>query len=288
MPESVRAFWKGSEKADMVGNDECRMANDEGFGNALDLLLLPLPGRAAAALDVLAQGGGEFVEDLGSFFDDVGLLLGVGFEVVEFEGAEGVVLHEFVVATDEGFVAFATVGGAAFAAGEVEVARGGEGLAFEDRDEADGVEIRGGLGTGEFEESGEEIEVQALIVGAGAGLDLGGPADHEGDAEAAVVVVLLTAAPRGVGLAVGEGAAVVGGEDDDGVVLLTGVFEGCEEASDAIVEVFDEGDIGGAFVIEVRGASFDFGEPFGGGFDGEVGGVVGEVEEEGLVFCFGA
>jgi hypothetical protein len=52
MPDSVRAFWKGSEKADMVWNDECRMANDEGFGNMIDAL-----GESRGREKLMAGGG---------------------------------------------------------------------------------------------------------------------------------------------------------------------------------------------------------------------------------------
>lgn len=114
------------------------------------------------ASEVLA----EFAENFGGFSGDVGGLLGIGLEVVEFQRAEGIVLHELPVATDQGFVVFASIGCAAFTSDEIEVARGGDGLALEDGDEADGIKLGRGRASGELEKGGEEIKIEALVVAA--------------------------------------------------------------------------------------------------------------------------
>lgn len=127
---------------------------------------MALPGSGAAALDVASEGLAEFAENFGGFSGDVGGLLGIAFEVIEFQRAEGIVLRELPVATDEGFVVFAAIGCAAFTSDEIEVARCGDRLAFEERDEADGIKLGRGRASGELEEGGEEVEVEALVVAA--------------------------------------------------------------------------------------------------------------------------
>ena len=154
--------------------------------------------------------------------------------------------------------------------------------AFEDRHEAHGIEFGRRLGSSEFEEAGEEIEVEALVITAAAGLDLRRPAHHERHAKAAIVVILLSSTPGIVVLGVWHGATVVGAEDDDGILLQPGVFEHIEHLADVVIEMLDEGHIHRPLLIELRRTLFDFGQPFGGRLDGKVRCIVGEVEEEGL------
>jgi hypothetical protein len=125
-----------------------------------------LPRRGTAHLNVHAQSGGEFFEDLGGLAHEIVFLLGIVLEVVEFQRAVRRVLHELPVTTDEGLVAFAAVGRAAFAANEVEIARRINAAAVQNGDEADRIDIRRGFGTCEFKEGGEDVEVQPGVVAA--------------------------------------------------------------------------------------------------------------------------
>jgi len=77
-------------------------------------------------------------------------------------------------------------------------------------------------------------------------------------------------------------SAIVGDEDCEGVLPLAGFFEGGDDLADAVVHVLNEGDEFGAFFGDAFFAGLHFGEPIGGGLDGGVGRVIGEVEEEGL------
>lgn len=126
-------------------------------------------------------------------------------------------------------------------------------------------------------EGGEEVHGADEFVAGSCGGDFAWPADDEGDAGAAFEGAPFFAAE---GFAVGGFAglwAVVGGEDDDGVFFEVEFLEGGEELADTVVHFLDD-----VAVFSEGGVIF----PFGVGFDGEMGGAVGEVEEEGFVFVF--
>jgi hypothetical protein len=59
---------------------------------------------------------------------------------------------------------------------------------------------------------------------------------------------------------------------------------GVEELTDFVVHVLDEGDVGGALFVEPGFALLHFLQPILRWLDRKVGGVVGEVEEEGFLF----
>ena len=83
-------------------------------------------------------------------------------------------------------------------------------------------------------------------------------------------------------------AAVVGGENDQGVLVQAGLRKGGEDAADAVVEVLNEGDVFRPLLVHPRGALDDPGKPLRRRFDGEMRRVVGQVEEERLVFVLRA
>ena len=137
-----------------------------------------------------------------------------------------------------------------------------------------------------FKGGGEEVHGKRLKIG-GAGLDDAGPNGAGGDFDATFIHVLFFATEvSAVGTDV-DLSTVVGDEEGEGVVPLAVFLEGGDDAPDAIVHVFDEGDEFGAFVRDAGFAVFHFGEPIGGRLNGSVWGVVGEVEEEGFRVFFG-
>src|SRR5690606_35752968 len=101
-----------------------------------------------------------------------------------------------------------------------------------------------------FAGRGEDVHGQGDAVAAGAGLDVPGPHGAHGHADTAFVHVGLAAPEIAVvGAAVGL-AAVVRGEDDEGVVGLTTRLQTGHDAADAVVHVFDEGDQRGAVRVD--------------------------------------
>ena len=134
-----------------------------------------------------------------------------------------------------------------------------------------------------------------------AGFEFGGPTEEGGDADAAFVELAFLASEGVIaggelagGVVVGGvfgvvvfggAAAVVTGEDDEGVLAELGLVEGGEEAADAVVEMHDAGGVlAGDVALDGGG---DLVEPGLGFFEGEVDGGVGEVEEEVGVFFAG-
>ena len=216
----------------------------------------------------------ELVEDGRLGGAEVGGFVGVGDEVVEFEGALGDVLgDDFVLGADksgfgaeaegEGFGARASFGG-------------------EEGFEADAVEGLDEAGVGEADDvgdGGEEVD-GAGGMGGHAGFDDGGPLHDAGDAEAAFEDGAFVAAESagGVGFDFGE-AAVVAVEDDEGVVGDAEVAKFLAEGADAAVH-------GDEFAVMVCGGGVERGE--GGfvgvaGFEGGVRAAVPEDGEEGFL-----
>ncbi len=204
---------------------------------------------------------------------EVGGFVGVGDEVVEFEGASCDVLgDDFVLGTDEG-------GFGAEAEGEGFGAGGGFG--GEERFEADAVEGLDEAGVGEADDvcDGREEVDGAGGMGGDAGFDDGGPFHDAGDAEAAFKdgAFVTAEAAGGVGFDFGE-AAVVAVEDDEGVVGDAEVAEFLAEGADAAVH-------GDEFAVVIGGGGVERGE--GGfvgvaGFEGRMGAAVPEDGEEGF------
>ncbi len=154
----------------------------------------------------------------------------------------------------------------------------------EEGEEADAV-FGGVVGqgeVGEFGESGHEVGEAYGLVGYGVGGDAVWPAGDEGDAVAAFPVVAFEAAPRaGAVVSVvlahldgcGDFGAVVAGEEDEGVLGEVEALEGFEELADNVVELENE--------VAVR-AGVGFAFEIVGGKGGEVDGLGGVEEEEGL------
>lgn len=138
------------------------------------------------------------------------------------------------------------------------------------------------------EEGGEPIgEVDEGVAVAAGGAEAGGPPDEGGDADAAFEDVELCAGKAAVeaarvhGAIAGELGAVVAGEDDDRVLGEAVSGEGVEDIADAAIEAADHAvDVGDG---GCEGAAIaEGGEVFFERVKGEVGGAVGEGEEEGL------
>ena len=231
------------------------------------------------------EGGAEIAEDFGGLFGHVVLFHGVGFHVVEFLRSPGGVVDDLPVAAAEGLDGEAAVGGSTFTPNEVVVALGKLfGDAGEDRFQADAFHDLGDWEPGDVADGGGDVHADGGGGEVGSGLDLAGPAGGEGDAEAAFIHVLLLAAPWAVVGFVFEDAAVVTGEDDEGVVGKVQLVQGVEDLADAVVHVLDEGDEFGPDVGHAWLAGFDFFDPVGRWLNGVVRGVVSEIEEEGGVF----
>lgn len=230
-----------------------------------------------AGLDALIPGQEvffELVEDGGLGGAEVGGFVGVGDEVVEFEGAFGDVLSDdFVLGSNEG-------GFGAEAEGEGFGARGGFG--GEEGFEADAVERLDEAGVGEADDigdGGEEVD-GAGGMGGDAGFDDGGPFHDARDAKAAFEDGAFVAAKAagGVGFDFGE-AAVVAVEDDEGVFGDAEVAEFLAEGADAAVH-------GDEFAMMICGVGVERGE--GGfvrvvGFEGRVRTAIPKDGEERLL-----
>jgi len=112
------------------------MQNDEGVDGQQSTIFAP------GSLNVLAQRYGKFVEDFRCSSGNVVLLLRVVLKIVKLQRAERIVLHEFPLAADERLVILAPILTAAFTTHEVEIPRLRDAIAFQDRHEAHGIEIR--------------------------------------------------------------------------------------------------------------------------------------------------
>ncbi len=210
-------------------------------------------------LDLVGKGSGQVFGLAAVFTKVVEFPFGVGSGGGEFPvaGAEAAVGH--VVEVDE----VALDGGVFLDDGEEVEA--GEGWGRE------AVVFHDGLGAGEGEEGGDDVDE----MGGGAAefafiLDAGGPVDDEGGADAAFVVPVFVELEGGVGgrgptgteaeiggggagrgraimhVAADDlfgGGAVVGGEEDEGVVELLEGFEAVDDAGDFGVHAGDHGGV---------------------------------------------
>lgn len=143
----------------------------------------------------------------------------------------------------------------------------------------------------EFGEGGEEVGGLNEGVVGGSRFDVAGPGDDHGNAHAAFEHSGLAAAKRRI---TGRGgaidfvvhvAAVVGKENDDGIVGEFEPVKGAYQGANGIIHRFDHGGVGGTAlrIFGINEASVFFDEVFL-GIEGSVDGEHPIVEEEGFVF----
>ena len=237
---------------------------------------------------VLGDGDGEAVELVGGeFVVFVEFLHGaIGGAVDGISGRGGVEVGECVVDVGESFGADAAFVGLVVVPvvfGEGVLAGCCRGI-LEDGGEALALESVQRFEAGQFEEGGGDVDGADYAVGDGAGFDAFGPADDEGGADAVV-------ADRG--LAAREGAAVVGHEEDDGVIGHALGFQQSHDATYVEIESSDLVVVHGQIAADV-GHVWEVGR-----YEGVVTGVWlvdgvllvgavgiggGEPEEEGFLF----
>ncbi len=172
--------------------------------------------------------------------------------------------------------------------GEVpeEIGAGELGLAGEFTEQADAVDFAAcGQGAADdLADGGQDVDAANGGGAGGIGGDDAGPFEQPGFANAAFVSVAFA---RAEGLVVGDGfeAAVVGGEDDQGVTGEVEGFDFVEHGADGVVDTLDHGGVIGAEVFPAGGFGFVFeivGVVFA-GLNGGVDGVMGHVKEEGFI-----
>lgn len=132
----------------------------------------------------------------------------------------------------------------------------------EDGKEAFAREGRGWGASGCFDEGGEEVEVLDHGGVGGAGFYFSGPAGDEGGLEAVVV-----AGPFGEG----EAAALLGGDDEEGVISEVVFFDEVHRLADLGIEVGDLGEVAAHTLASYRGVDEVRGKLY------FVGGVAGAV-----------
>ena len=185
---------------------------------------------------------------------------------------------------DQSLVALPAVEHAPFPAGEIEgTVAAGLVVAAKRRQHAHGVEAFSGIASGDFQEGGHDVEGEAHACTAAARFHHSRPADEEGHAETAVVVILLSASPGIVVLGMRERATVVGREDNDRVLGEACPLKGIEHAANTVIEVLDESNVHGPLLIEIWLPLLDAIEPLLWGFDRKMRRVVGQVEEKWLL-----
>ena len=258
-------------------------------------------------LAVFDKGGLESGDDLGVLCGEV-----VGFgrillEVVELPGAGlfglGILAHDFPRVIVESEFSSVTVkfpehglGAGKFFARD----RGGE---------VGAVELAWSLDAGSGAEGGEPIREVGRGRGFAACFHFSGPADDGGDADSAFIDGAFPASEPGggveegridsadveLGITGGMGGAVVGGEDDEGVVIEIVLLESLENGADMIIEIGDHGRVSRAgagvgevailatvspfFFVPLLGVFIDVGL---GRMHGDVRFNKGKVEEEGF------
>ena len=228
-------------------------------------LLLCLSGTPAGLFELEFPG----VEFLEHGLEGGGVFLGkvLGFADVAFEVIEGWVVSGLSVVDDLPF-SFAH-GAGAFAAALPPIERagsfgggGGFGSSIDEGEEAFSVEFPGriNLGIGGFDNSGKEVKSDDRFVNDETGGDFVRPAHRPGDADAAFPEGAFFTLKGGVDRAIGSLAAVVVGEEDNGVFLETLSLEAVEDFADVVVETDDEsGVVGALFFFNMCGAGGVFG-----------------------------
>ena len=220
------------------------------------------------------EGGDVFVGKVFGFAD-------VAFEVVESWGVS------VLSVVDDFPFSFAHSAGA-FAAPLPPIERAGSfgggcfGSSVDEGKETFPVEFpgRGNLGFGGFDNGGEEVESDNRFVNDEPGGDFFRPAHRPGDADATFPKGAFFALKRVVDRAIGSLAAVVVGEEHNGVFFKTLSLEAVEDFADIVVETDDEsGVVGALFFFDMRGA----GGVFGLWLKRSVGRGEGDEEVEGLV-----
>ena len=264
------------------------VGHPEGTGEVRDLDAV-VDGGAGGGEPRLELGG-EVGDDGGVGGEEVTLLGGIGVDVEELDGfaVEG---EEFprAVAHDFGGIGcwFRVV--ALEAAVEVQlpeygvtIPRGGGGWIGEVGDEvlSVGSEVGGKGNMGGGANGGEQVGGVAEFGGGGTGGNFVWPASDHGDADAAVVEVGF-AAFEIADLALPRGT-VIAGEDDEGVIGDTEVFEGGEELADFGIHVLHHG-AEAVLVITDAGGGGVGPMGLGRGFVGGVRDEPPEVEEKGAV-----
>ena len=211
------------------------------------------------------EGLGEAGDFVGMLVGEVGQLVGVVHEHVEFGFAFGVVLlavrlasvlwrreiggvveNEFPIAFDD--VAGLEVGDALINASDVVgMVDAEDGVAFLKGGAVAEVDAGHGLGdisTGEFQNGGGDVDGGDRGGFVHEWFDVVGPLDRDGGADAAFVDVLFGEG----GVAAGVGGldpAVVGDVDDDGVFGESALVEFVEEFTAGLVEPLDHGVVAG-------------------------------------------
>ena len=202
--------------------------------------------------------GGDLPHDVGVAGGDIGGLALVLLEIVELPGHACAGFDGLPVAPADSLLHGVAVGAGGFPIEEV------VGLLFRTAEEGrrKGDAIGGGQvsrGAGDFGQGGHEVGEVAHVVGDAAGPDVTGPAGEHGLADAALVEVGLAAAEtRGAVEEIDEDIlprprlwTVVGGEDDEGVVVDAEALEESEEFADLAIE---SGDHAGELGVGVVGA----------------------------------
>ena len=232
----------------------------------------------------LVHQGGEFGDLLGILFGEVGGFGDVLVEIEEVGGLLCVLLPLPLIAEDEEFPWFGADAGEIAAGGVVEelVARGLCFLGEEcgDVHAVDFLVVTEWL-VGELGDGGEEVDGGGEFGAGGVGRNAAGGPHDAGDALSAFEVGSFAVAEWFGGAAVVfkmQPGAVVGGEDDVGVVGETFLADGVHEAADLGVDVFDDA---GVSILRIRVADILRYE------ERDVRHAVGEVEEEGLLLVGG-
>lgn len=216
--------------------------------------------------------------EVGEFGGEVFGLLGVFVDVVDFEGiavlldvvadadvlTEADHLHLLAGSVLTVFLEFGVFWGfAAIAIFDVNLGRFLAGLPGEGGDEGGAIRASGGADSGEFGEGGEPVVGLAGVVVDAAFWCSGGPADERSGANAAFPDITLDAIEGAKGVEevgvvlFGEvgffAGSVIGGEDDEGVVVDFEFFEMIDEVADTVI---DATHVGGITLVNIGPAFF--------------------------------
>ncbi len=149
------------------------------------------------------------------------------------------------------------------------------GLAREDRPDVLAVDLAVSrrLGAGEVSESGQHVECAGDGIAAGSGGDSAGPAGHARDSHAALVGLSFAASKRQVAALPGTGRAVVGGEQDQCLLVDAAFVEGLEQLAHRPVDLLHP--------VSIETVSGLATEPLG-RHQWQMDGGVGQIQEEGM------